>query len=119
MSRISADGLLDKISRSNPYYKERIMRRDQTFTTGGEEPVLAASLELAASKWRVALHDGRRERPAVHSVAEPQAAARLQAVLALIEAHKEKWSLRAPPTLYLAGQNQGPGATELVCRQDA
>jgi transposase len=84
------------------------MRRDQTFTTGGEEPVLAASLELAASKWRVALHDGRREKPAVHSVAEPQAAARLQAVLALIEAHKEKWSLRAgvrTVVSYEAGQD--------------
>jgi hypothetical protein len=31
----------------------------------------------------------------VHTVAEPQAAARLQEVLDLIEAHKEKWSLPA------------------------
>jgi len=63
------------------------MHTDQTFTTGGEEVVLAVSLELAAASWKVALHDGRREKPAVHTVAQPQAAARLQAVLELIEAH--------------------------------
>ena len=62
------------------------MHTDQTFTTGGEEVVLAVSLELAAASWKVALHDGRREQPAVHTVAQPQAAARLQAVLVLIEA---------------------------------
>ncbi len=38
------------------------MRTDQTFTTGGEELVLAVSLELAAAKWKVALHDGRPGR---------------------------------------------------------
>jgi hypothetical protein len=48
------------------------VRTDQTFTTGGEETVLAVSLELAAAKWKVALLDGRREKPAVHAVAQPQ-----------------------------------------------
>ena len=84
------------------------MCTDQTFTTHGEEVVLAVSLELAAAKWKVALHDGRRERPAVHTVAQPQAAARLQAVLDLIEAHKEKWSLPAgirTVVSYEAGQD--------------
>ena len=42
------------------------MRTDQTFTTGGEELVLAVSLELAAAKWKVALHDGRREAGRAH-----------------------------------------------------
>lgn len=65
------------------------MRTDQTFTTGIEEPLLAVSLELAAANWKVALHDGRREKPAVHSVSQPQAMARLQAVLELVERHKE------------------------------
>src|ERR1700726_2030671 len=84
------------------------MRADQTFTTGGEETVLAVSLELAAAKWKVALHDGRREKPAVHTVAQPQAAARLHAVLDLIEAHKEKWSLPTDVRIavsYEAGQD--------------
>jgi len=86
------------------------MRMDQRFTTGGggDEPVLEVSLELAAAKWKVALHDGRREQPAVHTVAQPQAAARLQAVLGLIKAHKEKWSLPAgvrTVVSYEAGQD--------------
>jgi transposase len=84
------------------------MRTDQTFTTGGEELVLAVSLELAAAKWKVALHDGQREKPAVHTVAQPQAAARLQAVLGLIEQHREKWSLPAgvrTVVSYEAGQD--------------
>src|SRR6202795_5233181 len=81
------------------------MRTDQTFMTGGEEVVLAVSLELAAAKWKVALHDGRRERPAVHTVAQPQAAARLQAVLDVIEQQKLKWSL--------------PGGTRVVVSYEA
>jgi transposase len=84
------------------------MRTDQTFTTGGEEVVLAVSLELAAAKWKVALHDGRREQPAEHTVAQPQAAARLQAVLDLIGRYKDKWSLPAGVRVvvsYEAGQD--------------
>ncbi|MFL9989769.1 IS110 family transposase, partial [Paraburkholderia sediminicola] len=49
------------------------MRTDQANMTHSEAPVLAVSLELAAAKWKVALHDGRRDSPAVHTVAEPQA----------------------------------------------
>jgi transposase len=84
------------------------MRTDRTFTTGSEEVVLAVSLELAAASWKVALHDGRREQPAMHTVALPQAAARLQAVLELIEAHRDKWSLPAGVRIvvcYEAGQD--------------
>jgi transposase len=84
------------------------MRTDQAYPTHSEEIVLAVSLELAASKWKVALHDGQREKPAVHTVAQPQAAARLQAVLDLIERHKEKWSLPAgvrTVVSYEAGQD--------------
>jgi transposase len=69
------------------------MRTDQTFTTDSEEPVLAVSLELAAAQWKVALHDGRREKPTVHTVAQPPPAARLQAVLDLVDRHKDNWSL--------------------------
>jgi hypothetical protein len=83
------------------------MRTDQAYT-GTEELVLAVSLELAAAKWKVALHDGRREKPAVHTVAQPQAAARLQAVLDVIEQQKLKWSLPAGTRVvvsYEAGQD--------------
>ncbi|KAA0995542.1 IS110 family transposase [Paraburkholderia panacisoli] len=73
-----------------------------------EDVILAVSLELAVGKWKVALHDGRRERPAVHTVAQPQAAARLQAVLDVIEQQKLKWSLPAGVRIvvsYEAGQD--------------
>ena len=94
------------------------MRTDQTFTTRGEEVVLAVSLELAAAKWKVALHDGRREKPAVHTVAQPQAAARLQAVLGLIEAHKEKWSLPAGVRV-VAPQARTRSGSVACCRRVA
>ena len=83
------------------------MRTEQAYT-GTDELVLAVSLELAGAKWKVALHDGRRDHPAVHTVAQPQAAARLQAVLDLFEQQKEKWLLPADVRLvisYEAGQD--------------
>lgn len=73
-----------------------------------EEVVRAVSLELAAAKWKVALHDGRRDLPGVHMVAEPQAASCLQAVLSLIEQHRQKWALLTDPRIvvgYEAGQD--------------
>jgi len=101
------------------------MRTDERFTMDGEEPVLAVSLELAAAKWKVALHDGRRERPAVHTVAQPQAAARLQAVLDVIEQQSLKWSLPAGVRIvvcYEAGQDalsgQHSGRTPQAARED-
>ncbi len=39
------------------------MRTDQANMTHSEALVLAVSLELAAAKWKVALHDGRRDSP--------------------------------------------------------
>ncbi|KAA0998022.1 hypothetical protein FVF58_46255, partial [Paraburkholderia panacisoli] len=39
---------------------EMIMGNDQGYQSGTDEIVLAVSLELAAKKWKVALHDGRR-----------------------------------------------------------
>jgi transposase len=71
------------------------MRTDQTDMTNAAEVVLAVSLELATAKWKVALHDGRRDSPAIHTVAQLQSAARLQAVLSLIEQHRQKWALPA------------------------
>jgi transposase len=83
-----------------------IMGNDHRYQSGGtDDVVLAVSLELAAKKWKVALHDGRRERPAAQ---QPQAAARLQAVLALIDEHRDRWSLSADVRIvvcYEAGQD--------------
>src|ERR1700692_3501471 len=84
------------------------MRTDQAYPTHSEEIVLGVALELHASKGKVGWHDGQRENPAVHTVAQPRAPARLQAVLDLIERHKEKWSLPAgvrTVVSYEAGQD--------------
>jgi transposase len=72
------------------------MQANQTWVrTNTEKLTLAVSLELATAKWRVALHDGQREQPAVHTVMGAQGAPRLQAVLDLIEHYRQKWSLPA------------------------
>ncbi|CAJ0782492.1 hypothetical protein R8510_05010 [Ralstonia chuxiongensis] len=55
--------------------------------------VLAVFLELSAAQWKVALHDGQREKLAIHTVSVADAQKRLQAVCDLIEQHKHKWSL--------------------------
>ncbi|WP_321928669.1 IS110 family RNA-guided transposase [Paraburkholderia guartelaensis] len=84
------------------------MHTQQVSRPCAEEVVLAVSLELAMAKWKVALHDGRRDRPAVHTVTQPQAASRLQAVLSLIEQSRQKWALPAGVRIvvsYEAGQD--------------
>jgi transposase len=83
---------------------------DATHVTGpqAEDAILAVSLELSAAQWKVALHDGFRERPAVHTVSAPQADARQQAVLELIAQQKEKRSLPSSVRVvvsYEAGQD--------------
>lgn len=73
-----------------------------------EHIILAVSLELSGRQWKVALHDGLREKPAVHTVSAPQADARLQAVVELIAQQKQKWSLSSQVRVvvsYEAGQD--------------
>jgi transposase len=69
------------------------MRTHGTDWVNATDEVLAVSLELAAAKWKVALHDGRRESPSIHTVAQTDPAARLQEVLTLIAAQRQAWSL--------------------------
>ncbi|WNC89117.1 IS110 family transposase [Paraburkholderia sp. FT54] len=83
---------------------------DKNHVTGSDagEAILAVSLELSAAKWKVALHDGLREQPAVHTVSAPQPNVRLQAVLDLIAQQKHKWSLPSQVRVvvsYEAGQD--------------
>lgn len=76
------------------------------FTLG--EAVLAVALELAKGSWKVALHDGQRDKPAVHSVAHAQAAGRLAEAVAVIEATRQKWRLSEDArvaVVYEAGQD--------------
>jgi transposase len=70
--------------------------------------VLAVSLELSKGSWKMALHDGWREKPAVHAVANEAAAKRLSAAVKVIEATKQKWGLGAEVdvvVVYEAGQD--------------
>jgi transposase len=47
---------------------EGIMGANHVTGPNAEDVILAVSLELAVGKWKVALHDGRREKPAVHTI---------------------------------------------------
>ena len=80
--------------------------QEKDFTLGVD--VLAASLELARGSWKIALHDGKRDTPAVHSVASAQADKRLVEAVAVIEAAKKKWALPETARVvvsYEAGQD--------------
>ncbi len=72
------------------------------------EAVLAVSLELSSKCWKVALHDGRREQPAIHNVRDEMAAGRVLHVAALIQECKKKWQLPSATrtvVIYEAGQD--------------
>ena len=80
--------------------------QEKNFTLGDE--VLAVSLELSKGSWKVALHEGKREKPAIHTVSSEAAEARLGQVVGLIEATRKKWGLAAGCRVvvsYEAGQD--------------
>jgi transposase len=58
-----------------------------------DEERLAASLELAKGSWKIGLHDGKRERPAVYAVDHAQPDKRLEEAVEVIEATRRKWGL--------------------------
>lgn len=73
-----------------------------------DEELLAVSLELSSGSWKIALHDGRRNKPAVHTVASEQPAKRLAEAAAVIESTKKKWVLSERTrvvVIYEAGQD--------------
>ena len=83
------------------------MKLTQVNDTRGDELVMAVGLETAGGSWKLALQDGRRGKPALHTCKEQQAQARLEAAVQRIEQTKGKWGL---PTgtrvviVYEAGQ---------------
>jgi transposase len=82
--------------------------------------VLAVALELAASKWKIAFHDGQRENPTIRTVDAAQPAARLQQVMDEIAKIKAKWALPGESrtvVLYEAGQDGFWIARALVERE--
>ena len=73
-----------------------------------DEAVLAASLELSHGSWKVALHDGRRDKPAIYTVSDEVAQRRLAQVVAVIQDLKKKWKLGERirvVVMYEAGQD--------------
>jgi transposase len=76
------------------------------FTPSGE--LLAASLELSNRSKKIALHDGRRDKLAVHTVASEHPDKRLSEASAVIESTKKKWGLSGQTRVvvsYEAGQD--------------
>ena len=68
----SRQGPSRKIDEAKICSMEGIMDANQVMGADAGNIVLAVSLELSAAQWKVALHDGLRERPAVHAVGAPQ-----------------------------------------------
>jgi transposase len=80
--------------------------QEQDFTR--DEVVLAVSLELSKGSWKVALHDGRRDKPTIHTVSSEQAGDRLAQAMAVIATTRKKWELPAGTRValsYEAGQD--------------
>src|ERR1700741_4908936 len=83
------------------------------------EPILAVSLELSRKSWKIALQDGNRTSPAIHTVTDEQAAERLNHVVRVIEATRQKWQLDAAIRIvlsYEAGQDGFWIARDLIER---
>ena len=73
-----------------------------------DEEVLAVSLELSKGSWKLALHDGKRDKPTIHTVSNEEAGKRLQEAVAVIEEVKKKWKLVEQirvVVMYEAGQD--------------
>lgn len=73
-----------------------------------DQAVLAVSLELSKASWKIALHDGKRDKPAIHAVGDAEAQKRLAHTVAVIEEAKRKWQLDAGArvvVVYEAGQD--------------
>ncbi len=64
---------------------------DKDFTPN--EEALAVSLELSGKSWKIGLHDGKRDKPAIHTVDDESPAGRLAHAVAVIEEVKRKWGL--------------------------
>lgn len=80
--------------------------RGQDFTRDVE--TMAVALELAAGSWKIALYDGRRDKPAVHTVKHTQAACRLEEAVRVVEEKQRQWGLSSTArvmVIYEAGQD--------------
>lgn len=84
------------------------MEPSQVMNFTSTEELLAVSLELSNRSWKIALHDGRRDKPTVHTVDGEQPDKRLSEAVAVIEKTKQKWGLSEGArvvVIYEAGQD--------------
>lgn len=73
-----------------------------------DEEVLAVSLELSSKSWKIALHDGKRDKPAIYTADDEAPAKRLAHSVAVIEEARIKWCLSEQARVvvsYEAGQD--------------
>jgi transposase len=73
-----------------------------------DDAVLAVALELSKGSWKIALHDGKRDKPAIHTVSDEEASKRLAHAATVIEEMKRKWQLDQHihvAVVYEAGQD--------------
>lgn len=72
------------------------------------DQLLAVSLELASKNWKLALQDGQRAKPSVHTVSGEDPMERLEQVLQTVTRMREKWALPEAVRIvfmYEAGQD--------------
>lgn len=70
--------------------------------------ILAVALELSQKCWKIALQDGRHDKPSIYNVRHEEAAKRLAEASAVIDAQKAKWQLPSDcraVVMYEAGQD--------------
>jgi len=73
-----------------------------------EQAILAVALELSQGCWKLALQDGRHERPSIRNAKHEEASKRLLEVIDIITQQKEKWDLPKDcrvVVMYEAGQD--------------
>lgn len=80
--------------------------RDNDFTP--HEDVLAVGLELSGKSWKIALSDGKHDKPAIYTISDEAAAARLAHAMTVMKQVLQKWELSAQTriaVIYEAGQD--------------
>jgi transposase len=88
--------------------KEDEMAPTRTTHFKPTEDVLAVALELSNAAWKIALHDGKRENPAIQTVSADNPARRLAEAVDVIAKIRSKWTIDPAVrtvVLYEAGQD--------------
>lgn len=83
------------------------------------ELILAIALELSCNSWKLAIQDGQRGKPSVHTVKAETPLERLREVLTVVTRTREKWGLPENVRIvfmYEAGQDGFWIGRELIAR---